>query len=162
MISYNEACAFANQVIDRFRNPFLDHHWLSISMNYTSKMKLRNIPLLLRHYKKKDKVPHNMALGFAAYLLFMKCKTGSDSRHYGHANGASYPIQDDMTAYFADKWSPGNMVKFVNGILADKKVWGADLSALNGFADAVKENLRALEQKGVLATLADKQIKKVV
>ncbi len=64
-ISYNEACAFANQVTDRFRNPFLDHKWVSISMNFTSKMKLRNIPLLLRYYEKTDAVPENMALGFA-------------------------------------------------------------------------------------------------
>ncbi|MEI9910781.1 MAG: hypothetical protein WDO71_14580 [Bacteroidota bacterium] len=63
-ITYNEACVFANQVTDRFRNPSLDHKWISITMNYTSKMKLRNIPLLLKHYSKTDTVPENMALGF--------------------------------------------------------------------------------------------------
>jgi len=29
-ISYAEALNFANQVMDRFGNPFLDHKWLSI------------------------------------------------------------------------------------------------------------------------------------
>ena len=50
---------------------------------------------------------------------------------------------------------------FVNSVLSDKNLWGADLSALNGFAEAVKENLQLLEKQGVLATLADKQIKTV-
>ena len=77
-ISYNEACAFANQVSDRFRNPFLDHKWISISMNYTSKMKLRNIPLLLKHYSKTDKVPENMALGFCrlSFIYEMQSRFG--------------------------------------------------------------------------------------
>ena len=55
-LSYNEACAFASKVIDRFSNPFLEHKWISISMNYTSKMKMRNVPLLLRHSDKTGKV----------------------------------------------------------------------------------------------------------
>jgi tagaturonate reductase len=159
-ITYNEACAFANQVTDRFRNPSLDHKWISITMNYTSKMKLRNIPLLLRHYTKTDTVPENMALGFAAYLLFMRCKAGDDKVHYGEANGKKYAIQDEMASYFADKWATINKDKFVENILSDKKLWGADLSKLNGFAAAVKENLQLLEKQGVAATLI-KQIKTV-
>jgi tagaturonate reductase len=159
-ISYNEACAFANQVTDRFRNPSLDHKWISITMNYTSKMKLRNIPLLLKHYSKTDTVPESMALGFAAYLLFMRCNAGADNVHYGEANGSKYAIQDDMAAYFADKTATGNINTFVDAVLADKNLWGTDLSVLNGFAAAVKENLQLLEKQGVAATLS-KQIKTV-
>lgn len=160
-ISYNEACAFANKVMDRFRNPFLDHQWLSIAMNYTSKMKMRNIPLLLRHYSKTDEVPANMALGFAAYLLFMRCKAEADGRHYGSINGSRYMIQDDLASYFA---SDGfvNINTFVDNVLANKNLWGADISGLNGFADAVKENMRSFEKTGVLQTLAGIGLKKTV
>ncbi|MDP4261707.1 MAG: tagaturonate reductase [Bacteroidota bacterium] len=160
-ITYHEACVFANQVMDRFRNPFLDHQWLSITMNYTSKMKMRNIPLLLRHYSHTDEVPENMSLGFAAYLLFMKCKAGSDGRYYGQANGLPYAVQDDMAACFAEK-SLADMDTFVNSILADKNLWGTDISRLKGFAESVKENLESLEKKGVLETLASQQTKKTV
>lgn len=160
-ITYNEACAFANQVTDRFRNPSLDHKWLSITMNYTSKMKLRNVPLLLKHYSKTDKVPGNMALGFAAYLLFMKCKAGSDNVHYGEANGRKYPIQDEMASYFSAKWANSNMDTFADSVLSDKNLWDTDLTQLNGFADAVKENMELLEKQGVAAALAGKQEKTV-
>jgi tagaturonate reductase len=160
-VSFNEACTFANQVWDRFRNPSLDHKWISITMNFTSKMKLRNSALLLKHYDKTSTVPENMALGFAAYLLFMKCKPGSDNRYYGEANGKKYTIQDEAASYFSNKWAMGNIDTFVDGILADENLWDADLSALNGFAAAVKQNLQLLETRGVLATLAGKQIKTV-
>ena len=160
-ISYPEACAFANRASDRFRNPSLDHKWISISMNCTSKMKLRNIPLLLKYYNKTATVPGNMALGFAAYLLFMKCKAGSDDQYYGEINGKKYTIQDEAAAYFSNKWATRNIDTFVSSILADRDLWGVDLSILGGFAGSVKENLLLLETQGVRATLAGKQIKTV-
>ncbi|MFI5129734.1 MAG: tagaturonate reductase, partial [Chitinophagales bacterium] len=149
-ITYNEACAFANQVSDRFRNPFLDHKWISIAMNYTSKMKLRNVPLLLKHYNKTGTVPENMSLGFAAYLLFMKCKPGLDGQYYGDAHGKKYAIQDEAASYFSGKWAMGNIDTFVNSVVSDKGLWDADLSALNGFEVAVKENLQLLQTQGAL------------
>ncbi|HEX6333821.1 MAG TPA: tagaturonate reductase, partial [Flavisolibacter sp.] len=36
---------FAAKVLDRFRNPHIRHQWISITMNYSSKMKMRCIPL---------------------------------------------------------------------------------------------------------------------
>ena len=161
IISYNEACTYANQVIDRFTNPFIDHRWISITMNYTSKMRLRNIPLLLRHYRETDKVPENMALGFAGYLLFMKCEAGQDGLYHGSANGSKYTIQDNAAEYFADKWS-ADIDTFVNDVLSDKNLWGVDIAGLNGFAETVKDNLRLFDQQGVLTTLAEKQIKKMI
>jgi tagaturonate reductase len=56
-ISYNEGCAFANTVIDRFRNPFIDHQWLSITMNFTSKMRLRKYLCYSAIMKKQIKYP---------------------------------------------------------------------------------------------------------
>jgi len=31
-----DAQAFAGKVLDRFRNPSIEHHWINISLNYTS------------------------------------------------------------------------------------------------------------------------------
>src|SRR5690606_17438943 len=45
VIQEGEAKDFAKSVVDRFSNPFLNHQWQSISLNYTSKMELRNVPL---------------------------------------------------------------------------------------------------------------------
>jgi tagaturonate reductase len=160
-VTYNEACAFANQVMDRFRNPFLDHQWTSIAMNYTSKMKTRNLPLLLNHHKRVRKVGTNMALGFAGYLLFMKCKPEAGNKYYSRVNGSEFLVQDDMAPYFAEK-DHGDINNFVDAILADTKLWGTDLLVLNGFEQEILENIRSFAEKGVLETIAAKELKNSV
>ncbi len=149
-----------HKVIDRFRNPFLDHQWLSISVQFSSKMKMRNVPILLRHYEKSKQVPENMALGFAAFLLFMKTKKTGDNKYEGHANGKNYTVQDDNVAWFAEHWQSKTVNEVVDAVLADKDFWGADLSALPGFAEAVKTNLNLLVDKGVAKAVADHQLNK--
>jgi tagaturonate reductase len=151
-ISYSEACEFANKVLDRFRNPSLDHQWINITVQYSSKMKMRNLPLLLRHYSRTDQVPELMALGFAAYVLFMKTTENDKGQYVGSSNGTEYIVQDDHAAYWSAKWQedPDNIVE---NVLSDKSFWGTDLTRLNGFAEAVKVNLRALTRNGVMATL---------
>lgn len=73
-ITADEAKAFGNKVLDRFRNPFIEHQWQSITLNYSSKMKLRNIPLIKRYSERFNQIAPCMALGFAAYILFMERK----------------------------------------------------------------------------------------
>jgi len=159
-ISYSEALNFANQVMDRFRNPFLDHKWLSISLNYTSKMKQRNIPLLLRHYNVDDSVPEHMALGFAAYLLFMKCKPAADETYTGNLNGTNYTVEDEMAAYFAEKWKTNDADAVTDAILADKDLWSTDLNVLKDFSDAIKENIQLLLCNGAIAAISRMKLKK--
>jgi tagaturonate reductase len=161
-ISYSEACDFAGKVLDRFRNPSLDHQWISISVQYSSKMKMRNVPILLRHYSKTDQVPEHMALGFAAYLLFMKAARNSKGQYAGNSNGTEYVIQDDHAEQVAAQWSDNDPERVVDSVLSDKQFWGTDLSRLNGFGDAVKTNLRSLMRNGVMATLRRVQLNKTV
>jgi len=132
---------FGLQVLDRFRNPHLQHQWISITMQYTSKMKMRNVPVLQQHYKKQDRPPRLFTLGFAAYLLFMR--------------GGSYTVNDDKAGYFAELWAKdmGTDV-LVNTVLSDVSLWDADLSKLPGFAEAVREDLDTLINKGAQATLS--------
>ncbi len=158
-ISYAEACEFAMKVLDRFRNPYLDHQWLSITVQYSSKMRMRNVPLLVRYYEKTNSVPEHMALGFASYLLFLKAERNSKGQFEGRSNGAGYVIQDDHVALVTDKWDQ-NSDLVVDDVLGNKEFWGADLLALNGFAEAVKRNLKSLMKDGVMATLRRVQLHK--
>lgn len=162
LITYNEACEFAGKVLDRFRNPSLDHQWISISVQYTSKMKMRNVPLLLRHYSKTDQVPEYMALGFAAYLVFMKVSKNEKGQFAGQLNGVTYIIQDDHAVQLAGKWEENTEENIAEAVLADKELWGTDLSRLNGFADAVKTNIQSLVQNGAMTTLQQVQLNKII
>ncbi|HVW59329.1 MAG TPA: tagaturonate reductase [Puia sp.] len=131
---------FGLQVLDRFRNPHLQHQWISITMQYTSKMKMRNVPVLLQHYKEQDSPPRLFALGFAAYLLFMR--------------GGDYPVNDDKAGLLAERWQQSTPAEVVNKVLSDVSLWDTDLTKLPGFAAAVDEDLNRLINKGAQATLA--------
>ncbi len=48
-----ELHSFAEAVLDRFRNPFMQHFLLSISLNSMSKFKTRDLPSLLEYYNRK-------------------------------------------------------------------------------------------------------------
>lgn len=151
-ITIDDAKDFAQAVRDRFSNPFIEHKWLSITLQYSSKMKLRNVPLILQYYKAYNKFPEWMALGFAAYILFMMC-TEDDGKYYGTANGKTYPIQDDRAAWFADKCKQVKGADLVYTVLSDEAFWETDLTRLPGFNDAVTAKFNMLQNDGALETL---------
>lgn len=147
-----QTTAFSKAVVDRFANPFIEHLWLNITFQYSMKMKIRILPLLLNHYKKYQKTPELIALGFAAYLLFMRTEQQQDGKYMGNYNGLTYPITDDSAAYF---FAQSSKADYVNNVLSDTEFWGTDLSALPGFIEAVTEKYTALNQQGVVAAVAE-------
>ena len=154
---------FGNKVLDRFRNPQIQHQWIAITMNYSSKMKMRNIPVLLKHYEKTRTAPEAFALGFAAYLYFMKAVSVKDRKYYGELNGTSYVIQDEAAETFYKHWSSGlSTGALVTAVLKDSNLWGTDLNALPGFAEAVTEKLNIIISQGAREGLEITQSKKVV
>ena len=132
--------AFGNQVLDRFRNPFIRHQLIDITVQYTAKMKMRNIPTLLNHYKTSETAPELFARGFAAFLQFMKPVLHQGEIYYGDRNGQQYPIRCDAAAYFDEKWKNATSAHdLASTVMADADLWGTDLTLLPGFEDAVKK-----------------------
>lgn len=163
---------FANNVFERFCNPIIDHQWLSITVQYTSKMKMRIIPLLLRHYELNDTPPIHMATGFAGYLLFMKATRKEGNKYYGNRNGPDpsipqdyqdeYQIKDDSAAYFYTTWNDNsNSDELAEIIMKEETLWETDLTKLPGFLSAVQEQLQHMTTNGVMQTIAQLITKKV-
>ena len=156
------AQTFGNKVLDRFANPNIEHLWINITMQYTSKMKMRNVPVILKYVERIKAVPENIALGFAAYLLFLKPVKKKQDKFYGEWQGKEYVINDDYAAYFFEKWSKLPAAQLVDEVMGDSALWGADLTALPGFAQAVKNNLASLIETGVIKTIQINQTKKAL
>jgi tagaturonate reductase len=162
LVDLETAHNFGNKVLDRFRNPHIQHQWISITMNYSSKMKMRCIPVLMKHYAQSGSVPELFALGFAAYLYFMKAVTVRDGAYYGDMNGSSYLIQDDRAGIFYKRWAGLSPVALVQETLRDAMYWDADLSILPGLADAVTDKLNSIINIGAKGTIEDSFAKKVI
>jgi tagaturonate reductase len=101
-----DATDFAHAVLDRFKNPFIEHKLLSITVQCSTKMNMRNSTTVERYLKKFGKLPELMCKGFAAYLLFMRPVKEENGQYFGQLTegGDFYPIQDDHAAFFNKVW----------------------------------------------------------
>jgi tagaturonate reductase len=144
-IKEEEAVRFSRSVLDRFHNPYIEHRWESIATNYTSKMIMRNIPTLLEWYKRfPNKVPKNMALGFASYIYFMRADKFGAGTFIRNSYGKQIPIDDQYAPTLHMYWQATSCEEAVGKILSDKSLWNADLTRLSGFEEAVIDNIRKL------------------
>lgn len=144
---------FISKVFDRFRNPHINHYWKNITFNYSSKLRLRCIPLLLIYYKNNESVPPLFALGFAAYLYFMKAVKQNGKDYYGEFNGQSYLIEDEMAAKFYHLWNNQPVENIVKEVLKNESLWDCDLTKFSGFQEAVAQNLNSMVTNGMQETL---------
>ena len=152
-ITEAQTTAFASTVKDRFANPFIEHLWINITFQYSMKMKIRILPVLLNYYQLFNQVPEQIAFGFAAYLHFMKVDHQKDEKYYGLFNGIKYLITDDSASYFAAASTAGT--NYVTAVLGDADFWKTDLSLLNGFIETVNQKYTAIAAQGITAALAE-------
>jgi len=161
LISKEDATAFGLSVLNRYRNPHIDFQWLDICVQDTSKIRIRAIPIILQHYERYGYVPRHISMGMAAYILFMRSTRDnagsppeSAGRLTGHLGGREYAITDDFAADLHDKWqSNPSLPAVVNSVLGDQRLWGADLTGLQGFADSVVFYAENLDNDGFFRTL---------
>lgn len=132
---------FADDVLDRFRNPFIKHNLSSIALNSISKFKVRVLPSILGYISKFDKVPTNLTFAFACLIRFYK----------GTWNGTTLPVDDskDITDAFQAIWSSNDTVKVVRQILENTEFWGEDLTKINGLSEALVLALNEIEENGI-------------
>lgn len=120
----NELTQFANDVIERFRNPFIKHYLLSIALNSVSKYKVRVLPSVLQYIKDKKTEPKRLVFSLAALIAFYKTDAANDD-----ADVMEYM----KTASAAD-------------ILAKTEYWGEDLSFL---LPSIEKYLDDIEKNGI-------------
>ncbi|HEY9261536.1 tagaturonate reductase [Chitinophaga sp.] len=129
------AIRFASAVLDRFRNPYIEHRWLSICTQYTSKLKMRVLPVLLHYHERTEQVPALISLGFAAHLLFMR-------------GDATYSITDEYAGWYQEQWQQHTPETLAQITLSNTAVWGQDLTTIPGFTQLVTVMLKALLTEG--------------
>ena len=161
-VSPEMAHDFGLKVLDRFRNPHIQHLWINITLNYSSKIRLRCLPVLQKNYEKTETAPELFSLGFAAYIYFMKATTVRDGKYYGELNGAAYFIQDELAETFYKRWAGLSVPALVKEVLNDTAFWGTDLSSLPNFTESVTEKLNSLINHGVKETIETTQSKTVL
>jgi tagaturonate reductase len=127
VLEKQEAENFALQVLDRFRNPYIEHHWLNITFAYTSKMETRCLPMIIKAIKNEGNIPPLMAQGFAAYCRFMETNSKNDKGQFeGNWQSATYIIQDSKAEFFYQNQEEKNENYFYK-LLINKDLWNNTL-----------------------------------
>ncbi len=115
---------FANDVIERFKNPFIKHLLLSIALNSVSKFKVRDLPSLLEYVKMNNTEPKCLVFSLAALIKFYKGDEANDD---------------------------ANVIEFmknasVEEILKNTELWDTDLTFL---ATSINAYLKDIEENGI-------------
>ena len=146
---------FAAAVTDRFKNPFVDHLLMSISLNSTSKWRARNLPSFLEYREKFGKLPEALTMSLAAYIAFYSTdimKREEDALVCRRPSGNEYRVQDDgwiLDFYYAHKDSDDN--ELIHDVLTNERMWGQDLSAIDSLEEKLRADLRLIRQEGASA-----------
>jgi tagaturonate reductase len=143
-LAEDELKQFANDVLDRFKNPFIRHELASIALNSVSKFKVRVLPSLLAYKNIMGNWPTNLTYSFASLMMFYNPEVGC-------------PINDDESycRYFEQVWSSESLEEVVHKILSKTEFWGEDLTLHVGLSEKVLEQLNILVSKH--ADLNDKK-----
>ena len=152
-VSAARAVQFSKMVLDRFRNPYIEHKWINITHNYSAKINARVMPAFIQFYKEFNTAPEYMTFGFAVYIYFMKAVRKDGESYYGFANDAFYLIQDQRAAYFYQKWQNYQLPEMVRLILKDSFIWGCDLTKMGVSGDNVVQYLESFANAGAAHTL---------
>lgn len=74
-----ELVSYAEDVLERFANPFIVHLLSSIALNSVSKFKVRVLPSLLGYIKQFNKMPEHLLMAFGALIRLYKTDMANDS-----------------------------------------------------------------------------------
>lgn len=143
-----ELDSFAASVVDRFKNPFIDHSLLAIALNSTSKWKARVLPTVKDFIAQTGTVPKRLTASFAMYVAFYRngYELTADGLLARRADGTEYTISDDKAVlefYLAHRNDSAK--DLITAVCQNTDFWGEDLTELPGFAEAAVEALLEMD-----------------
>jgi tagaturonate reductase len=152
-----ELIQYADEVLERFANPFIKHQILSIALNSVSKFKTRVLPSLTGYIAKTGEPPPALSFSLAALIAFYQGTNRGGRELTGSRNGRAYPIRDDeevlkrFAALYGAAQGDGaeKARRIARAVLSSADWWGEDLCAYPGLEDSVSACLAAVWGSGI-------------
>ena len=135
-----EARGFAHEVLERFSNPYIRHALVDITLQATTKMRVRVVPSIVRYAERTGWPPVSLTLGFAAHLLLLREEPARADDRGEHVRALWLKCGDDEAAV-------------ARATCADVSLWDTDLTRVPGFAGLVSEYLSAMRRMGIGSVL---------
>ena len=140
---------FAEDVLERFNNPFVDHQVTSIMLNSFPKYATRDLPGLKEYLKRKGSLPEGLVLGLAAIMVYY--------RGGKRADGVEIIPNDapEIMALLTQLWSEGSVENLVERVLGTTSIWGEDLNSIPLLAERVAYYIDKIQNQGMLLTVKE-------
>lgn len=137
----DEATSFAEDVFERFENPFVDHKLLSISLNSISKWRSRILPSLKDSYTANGTLPERLVFSLASLLAFYQTDK----------------IQDDpeIMAWFKAHRDDND---YITKACSNASFWGEDLTAIPGFSDLIELHSKQIRERGIREAISNLEL----
>jgi tagaturonate reductase len=131
---------FANDVIERFQNPFIRHELISISLNSVSKYKVRVLPSVLEFHQRTGKLPERLLHSLAALIQF----------YSGKVKGETIPLNDtpEILDFFKKVWATNDLDHITTSTLTNTDFWGINLTTIPGLKENVLKGLQEFSAAG--------------
>lgn len=141
---------FAASVTERFKNPFIDHSLLAISLNSTSKWRARVMPSLKGYVEIYGVLPKCITVSFAFYAAFYRGVRREENAMIGIRNRTNeYEIKDDKSVLdFMYEHKNDDCETYIKAICSNTALWGEDLTQIPGFVSAATDALKKIEMEG--------------
>lgn len=135
---------FADDVLERFQNPFVDHAVTSIMLNSFPKYETRDLPGLKVYLERKGTLPDGLVLGLAAIATYYKGDARTDGKVAAPQDSA------ENINLLKSLWATGDTRKVAEGVLSATAIWHEDLNNIPGLTDKLAGYLAAIQAKGIL------------
>lgn len=135
---------FANDVLERFNNPFVDHQVTSIMLNSFPKYQTRDLPGVKVFLERKGELPKGLVLGLAAIITYYKGGKREDGTEIVPNDAA------EIMELLKSLWATGSTQEVTEGVLGAEFIWGENLNNIPGLTGLVKKYLDDIQEKGML------------
>lgn len=136
---------FAEAVLDRFSNPYIEHFWKDITLNYTDKIKARVIPLIYKHIEKHQQLPVHCTEGLAYYFyLLFHIRLQQHALMVSMPDVPEFELRDPKAGKILEDFAAQSPAIAIRHWLSKEQIWGSNLADIPGFADAIYNQFRSL------------------
>ena len=133
--------AYAEEIKNRFLNPYLNHRLISISLNSVSKWRARVLPSFKDFYLENGKIPARLTVGFSYLMALYSSAVEADGKFTVSLPTGVAEIKDDLP-YLKHFASGGSISEFMR----DVSVWGEDLTLYRDFESTVTSNVGKIKE----------------
>lgn len=142
---------YAEVVINRFRNPAIEHQLHLISFNSFSKFVVRVLPSIIAQVDKNGFASPRLTYALASFLYFYRGVTPDGHRHTLKDN-------EEFISQMKNYWeaagdSAEGFEQLANSVLSRTDWWGEDISAVPNLVERTASFMLSIHRQGVVESL---------